>query len=892
MLLALAARREGLSSSEAGARLAEYGGNSFPRSEPPGLLRVFLRQFQSPLIYVLLLAAVVSAAMGDWTDAGFILMVLLLNASIGAIQEQRAERSAEALRGLVVARAHVLRDGEEQEINAEEVVPGDIVIVESGVKVPADLRLISGGLELDESLLTGESVPVSKHPDAQVAQEAGLADRANMAFAGTLVTKGRAYGVVVETGLGTELGKIAASLTGTELVKPPLLQRMERFTRKITYIVSGAVLVLGGVSILRGASLHEVFLGSVALAVAVIPEGLPVAMTVALAIAVRRMSARKVIARRLAAVEALGSCTYIASDKTGTLTLNELTVQRVLLPGQSAWRAEGQGSVPEGSVLIPAEVDAAPAQRQLERLGTAVALCNDAGLAQRGGSWVSHGDAVDVALLVLAEKLHLSRAALEAAHPRQAAVPFEAERQYAASVNQFPDGQRLLVKGAGERVLAMCTRSQGATAELPLDREALEASANALAASGYRVLAVAEGHGKTLADGSVDPSCLSELVLLGFIGMIDPLRPEARRAVHACHAAGIEVAMVTGDHPVTALAIASQLGLADEGAPVVTGPALKSAASQGQQQFDALVSRSHVFARVEPQQKLDIVQGLIRQGHFVAVTGDGANDAPAMRAAHIGVAMGQRGTDVARETSELILTDDNFASIVAGVEEGRIAYGNVRKVIFLLISSGAAELILFTASIASGLPLPLFPAQLLWLNLVTNGIQDVALAFEPGEGGELDRPPRPPQEPIFNRLMVERTLVSAAVMGGVAFTVFKWLLDNGWELDDARNALLLLMVLFENVQAGNSRSERRSLLALSPLKNPLLFIGTAAAQVLHILAMYTPGLRDVLHVQPVSFELWLTLLGLALSLFLVMEADKLLRHWRERPRANARSAAA
>jgi magnesium-transporting ATPase (P-type) len=877
VLAELKVRRDGLSAAEAAQRLARHGRNELPEPPPVGVLQVVLRQFASPLIYILLVAAVVSSAIGDLKDAGFIVLVLVLNATIGAIQEFRAERSARGLRSQMTARAHVLRDESECEIDTAEVVPGDVVVIESGAKVPADLRLISGSVEVDESLLTGESVPVLKRADAVVAADATLGDRATMAFAGTLVTRGRSYGVTVTTGLSTQLGHIASSLASADSAKPPLLERIERFTRKIAVAALAAIVLLGGLMLLRGESVHSVFLGAVALAVSVIPEGLPVALTVALAIAARRMSKRKVIVRRLAAVEALGSCTFIASDKTGTLTMNELTVKRLLLPGSGPWEVTGEGATPNGTVLVPPE-DQQVEQRllRLERLATTVALCNDATLAQKNGSWISHGDSVDVAMLVLAEKLGISRSMAETQTPRVAAVPFEAARQYAATVNESADGLRVAVKGAQERVLAMCSHMATARGDLPLDHDAVVAQANELAAAGYRVIAVAAGAGCVLADGEVDPESLRDLVLLGFVGMLDPLRPEASAAIQACRDAGIEVAMVTGDHPVTALAIASELGLATTHDHVLTGPALKEAAAAGQEAFDERIAGVRVFARVEPQQKLEIVQALIRRGHFVAVTGDGANDAPAMRAANLGVAMGQRGTDVAKDTGELILTDDNFASIVAGVEEGRVAYSNVRKVIFLLVSSGAAELVLFTLSIVSGLPLPLLPAQILWLNLVTNGIQDVALAFEPAEGGELSHRPRSPREPIFNWLMLRRTALSAAVMGGIAFAAFYWMMEQGWELDSARNTLLLLLVLFENVQAGNARSEERSLLRLSPLRNPLLLVGVIVAQLLHIASMYTPGLRDVLDVMPVSFDVWIALFGLALLLFAAMEVDKLL----------------
>jgi len=863
---------QGLDHAEVAARRERYGKNALPAAEPPGLLVVFLHQFRSPLIYILLAAAWVAFFLGDLYDAGFILIVLLVNAVIGTFQEYQAEKSAAALRALVPADAQVVRAGEERKIDAEELVPGDIVLVEAGAKIPADLRLISAtGFEADESLLTGESLPVAKRSDLVLPRETAVADRVNVAFAGTVATRGRARGVVVAIGLATQIGRITTAVVGAEAAKPPLIVRMEQFTKKIAASVVVAVVLLALVAGLRGSSFEDLFLMSVALAVSIIPEGLPVALTVALSVAVKRMSRRRVIVRRLAAVEALGSCTFIASDKTGTLTVNELTARKVLLPLEAPWDVTGEGVTPEGTIQIPGGDGGGSVRSRLLRLCEAIALCNDGTLALRDGQWTSHGDAVDVALLVLAKKAGIDRAVLENERPRLAEIPFEAERQYAASLNRHGDGARVSVKGAGERVLAMCDRMAGPDGDVPIDVAAIEREANALAAAGYRILAVADGmraQGNTL-----EPTHLEGLVFLGLVGMIDPLRPEAKTAVEACRSAGIDVAMVTGDHPVTAFAIARELRMAERPEQVVTGAALREAAADPQA-FDALVRRGRVFARVEPQQKLEIVESLIRLGHFVAVTGDGANDAPALRAAHIGVAMGKRGTDVARETAELIVTDDNFASIVAGVEEGRIAYGNVRKVIFLLISTGAAELVLFVLAVATGTPLPLFPAQLLWLNLVTNGIQDVALAFEPGEGGELERPPRSPREPIFDRLMIERTVLSALLVGGLSFVTFQWMIDHGWELSEARNGVLLLLVLFENIQAGNARSETRSLLSLSPFRNSILFVGTAIAQVVHIAALYTPGLRDVLRVQPISLEQWIVSLGVALTLFVTIEAHK------------------
>jgi calcium-translocating P-type ATPase len=842
---ALASAPRGLGQADAARRLAQFGANALPRAEPPSLASIFLRQFKSPLMLVLIAAALVSMLLGEWPDATFIFAAVAINALVGTHQEHGAERAADALRSLVSPHALVERGGEEREIDAGELVPGDHVLLESGAKVPADLRLVAAQrLSVDESLLTGESVAVVKDAQAVLARDAALAERVNMAFAGTLVRSGRARGIVVATATDTALGRIAASVLGREATTAPLVLRMERFTWFITIAVGVAALVVAGVSLARGAALAEVFVLAVALAVASVPEGLPVALTVALAVGMQRMSRRNVIVRRLVAVESLGSCTHIASDKTGTLTVNQLTVRRAQLPG--------------GPVLEPG----AP---ELGRLARAAVLANEGTLFLRDGAWIGQGDAVDVALLRMARGLGIDRQAAEQAAPPLAAIPYEPEQAFSASLNAEGGGARAFVKGAPEEVLAMCATP---------DAQAVRAQVHALASEGYRVLALADGPLALGTGESFSREHLRGLVFLGLAAMSDPPRPEARAAIEACRNAGIAVSMITGDHPITAFSVARDLGLAREPGEVVTGADVAGALAEGEAVLDALVAGARVFARVEPQHKTAIVEALQRRGHFVAVTGDGVNDAPALRAAQVGVAMGASGTDVARETADLVLTDDNFASIVAGVEEGRVAYANVRKVIFLLVSTGAAEIVLFMLALAANVPLPLMAVQLLWLNLVTNGIQDVALAFEPAEGDELARPPRAPQERIFNRLMIERVALSALVIGGLAFAVFAWLLSRGVPEDEARNATLLLMVLFENVQAFNSRSETRSAFRHDPLRNKLLLFGTIAAQLVHIGAMYTPGLRQVLGVQPVSLELWAGLLAVSLAILAAMEVHK------------------
>lgn len=864
---------EGLSTNEAANRLEGHGRNRLPQQPPPAWWQILVRQFRNPLIYILLLAGVVSIGVGETTDAGFIFAVLCINAAIGGYQEWRAEQNSRALQQMLQIRASVARDGEVQEIDAEELAPGDVVWLESGNRVPADLRLLmTQGFEIDESLLTGESLAVVKDSSWIGESAAPLGDRLNMAYAGSMVSRGRAKGLVVATGSSTVIGQLALDVMGGTGGKPPLVVRMERFTHvvAVAVLVSAAIVILIGV-LGRGNSVSEMFLFAVAMAVSAIPEGLPVALTIALAAATLRMARRGVIVRRLAAVEGLGSCTLIASDKTGTLTCNELTAREIRLATGEQYRITGEGFEPRGQVFLDDRAVEPGSHAKLDELARVAVLCNEADLHRRDNKWVWRGDPTDVAILSAAHKLGWSREVSLELHPQVNQIPFEPERRYSATYHRIGTGVRVLVKGAPERVLAMCS-DLGAYGV-----ERWHAVADEMAEKGLRVLALADAPAPEDLDASRTPAEPAHLAFLGLVGMIDPLRIGVRDAVKACQAAGISVCMITGDHPVTALAIARDLGLANEADQVVTGAVLEK---MSERELEAVVRTARVFARVAPRQKLELVDAARRAGHFVAVTGDGVNDAPALRAANIGVAMGKSGTDVAREAAELVISDDNFATIVAGVEEGRIAYDNVRNVIYLLISSGAAEVTLVLLSLAAGLPLPLLPVQFLWLNLVTNGIQDVALALEPGQEGILKRKPRPPGEPIFNRLMIERTAVAAIVMGGVAFTAFFWMLQAGWSEHSARNALLLLMVLYENIHIGNCRSETQSAILLSPFRSPILLIGTISAQLLHIAMLYLPLGQRVLRTEPVSLMTWLSLLGLSLSIFVAIEIQKWI--WRTR----------
>lgn len=874
---ALDTRENGLSDSEAAGRLARYGTNSLPQKPPAPFWKTFIYQFRSPLMYILVFAAVIAFAIKEPTDAGFIIVALLLNAIIGGYQEWRAEQSAKALQKLLKIKATVERDGEIVDIDAESIVPGDIVWLESGNRAPADIRLLTtNGLEIDESLLTGESLPVLKDWSWIGRPGTPLGDTLNMAYAGSIVTRGRAKGVVAATGQATQVGRLALDVMSGGQGEPPLIARMKTFTHIIGFVALISAVAIGLLGLALGRyGFNEMLHFVVALAVSAIPEGLPVAMTVALAVAMTRMARRGVIVRRLVAVEGLGSCTYIATDKTGTLTRNELTVKEVILPGGEAFEVSGVGFAPEGEVLSGGKPVARGGRPWLERLAIAAVLCNEADLHHRDHGWVWHGDTVDVSLLSFGHKLGYEREPLLDSCPQVNEIPFEPERQFSASYHKTGGhSTTVFVKGAPERVIEMCG------IEKEEDKSGLLAIAEDMAGRGYRVLALAEGEIAGEVSPSEFPPEPSGLGLLGFAGMIDPLRHGVKEAVNSCRQAGIEVSMVTGDHPVTALAIARDLGMASDYSQVVTGAELMS---KSPEEMEKIVERTNVFARVSPNQKYQIVEAVQGAGHFVAVTGDGVNDAPALRTANIGIAMGKEGTDVAREVSELVISDDNFATIVAGVEEGRIAYDNVRKVIYLLISTNAAELVLILLSIIAGLPLPLLPVQILWLNLVTNGIQDIALAFEPGEGDSLQKKPRSPRERIFNKIMIERTLAATLTMGILGFGFFYVLIHSGWNEAAARNALLLLMVLFENVHIGNCRSETKSALILSPFRSPILLTGAVAALLVHVAAMYLPIGQSILGTEPVSLEMWGVVGALALTIFITMEIHKLTWWFRNRP---------
>lgn len=852
----------GLSSAEAARQLEKFGENRLPVAGSPSFIKVLALQFLSPLIYILMASAALSTIISEITDALFIATVLIVNGIIGAIQEYSAGKSAEALRALEQPHATVIRDEQRQVIDAAGLVPNDLVMLESGERVPADIRLIeASGLQCDEAAHTGESRAVAK--------EAG-----DPVFAGTIVTRGRARGLVVATGSQTELGRIAGAIQERSTAKPPLMIRMEDFTRLIAVAVGVAIVFLVAVGLWRQMPLGGLLTMSIGLAVSAIPEGLPIAITVALAISMRRMAKVNVVVRNLPAVESLGSCTMIATDKTGTLTLNELTVTDIRLPDDTHWLFDtGVDPVAGGIRSHDGEHDVpSPAVQRLLRAAT---LPNEGELGRNGdGGFDPMGDTVDIALLAAAHKGGVSKTDLMERYRLEKRIPYEPELKYAASFHVDADHLHIFVKGAPEMLLTMCGTMQVGDRAVPVDHDLLHRQMDAMTRKGLRVLAFAEGRMAHTLNGDYGDHMLIDLNFLGFTGMQDPIRPEVPAALAACRTAGIEVVVITGDDPRTATAIATEAGLVFEPEDVATGEQVAAAMALGDHALDALTRHVRIFARVKPDHKLAIVRSLARNGHYVAVTGDGVNDAPALKHAHVGVAMGRAGTDVAKESADIILTDDNFASIVAGIREGRVAYSNIRKVVFMLVSTGAAEVLLFLLAMILGSPMPLTAVQLLWLNLVTNGVQDIALVTEPAEGDELERPVRKPEESLFDRLMVRRIVVATLLMGCGGFGLFYWLISTGVSEFTARNLLLVLFVLFENFQCFNSRSERRSVFRQSLAANPFLLVGIIGSQALHLGAMYVPGLNGLLGITSITLNDWLFLMALASSLLVVSEIEK------------------
>jgi calcium-translocating P-type ATPase len=855
----LGASPAGLDAAEAARRLAQHGPNALPAPPRPGLAARFLRQFDDLLIRVLLLAAVLTAALGEWADTLVILAVVLINAAIGLLQEGRAERALEAIGGLLAPRAAVLRDGARASLPAEALVPGDVVLIEAGDRVPAELRLLdAAALRIDEAPLTGESVPAEKAP-APVAADAPLAERACLAFTGTLVVAGQARGVVVATGAATEIGRVGAMLAGLDAGQTPLLRQMARLARLLTALVLALSVVVFAVAVLaRGMPLAEAVLVVVSLAVSAIPEGLPAVLSVTLALGVRRMAARRAIIRRLPAVETLGAVSIICTDKTGTLTTNEMAVRSAAWPGGQA-QVTGEGYAPDGALLV---TGAPPPPR----LGDVALLCNDAALRQDARGWTVEGDPMEGALLAFAARASVDADALAAEYPRVATLPFDAAHRLMMTVHAAPAGALLAVKGAPEAVLPRCVAQAGGGA---CDAASWMARAEAMAARGERVLALALREDAAPAAATGLPEGLT---LLGLLGLADPPRPEARAAVAECRAAGIRVVMITGDHAATGIAIAAELGIA-EAPRALTGAALDALDAAG---FAAAAARTDVFARVSPEQKLRLVEALQQGGTVVAMTGDGVNDAPALKRADIGIAMGRRGTEAARQAAQMVLADDDFASIAAAVREGRTVYDNLRKVILWNLPTDGGEALVIAAAVLFGLALPMTPLQVLWINTVTATALGMALAFEPTEPGIMAEPPRDPRRPMLSGFLLWRFALVSLLIAAASFGVFQWVQARGAGGEAARTAVVNTIVALEIAYLFSVRRARGGAFrALAP--TPALALGIGVTLAAQALLTYAPPLQAVFGTAPLGAAEWGAVALAAGGFLLVLEAEKALR---------------
>ncbi|BBA86664.1 cation-transporting P-type ATPase [Mycobacterium pseudoshottsii] len=868
----------GLSDGEAAERLQRFGPNALPLAKRGGLLLRILRQFHHPLIYVLLVAGAITAGLQEYIDSSVIFGVVVLNAIVGFIQESKAESALEGLRSMVRTQATVIRDGHEHTVASEDLVPGDLVLLESGDKVPADLRLVRATeLHLNESALTGESAAV--HKSVAVLPEATpVADRLNMVYSGTLVTAGRGAGIAVATGAETELGEIHRLVGAAETLMTPLTAKLAWFSKVLTIAILGLAAVTFAVGLLRQQDAVETFTAAIALAVGAIPEGLPAAVTITLAIGVARMARRRAVVRRLPTVETLGGTTVICTDKTGTLTENQMTVQVIWTPDDVV-EVTGTGYAPDG---ILQDCDGAPmsmdANAALRWSLIAGASCNDAALTHDDARWDIVGDPTEGAMLVVASKAGLDLGRLASGMPREAAIPFSSERQYMATLHRDGADRVVLAKGAVERVLELCSSQMGADGALrPLEPGAVVDAAEMLTARGLRVLATAVRVGGSPLELNED-TLPGDLAFTGLHAMLDPPRGAARRAVAACHTAGIDVKMITGDHAGTATAIAAQVGLLDDGGPgpgaVLTGPDL--AALDAEDYSDA-VDQATLFARVSPEQKLRLVQALQARGHVVAMTGDGVNDAPALRQASVGVAMGRSGTEVAKDAADMVLTDDDFATIEAAVEEGRGVFDNLTKFITWTLPTNIGEGLVILAAIAFGTALPILPTQILWINMTTAIALGLMLAFEPKEAAIMSRPPRDPDQPLLTRTLVGRILLVSTLLVASAWWLFEWEVGKGASVEAARTAALNLFVVVEAFYLFSCRSLTRSAWRIGFWSNRWIIFGVAAQAIAQLAITYLPAMNAVFATAPIGAPVWLRIFGVATVVSLVVAADKLVR---------------
>ena len=869
----LGTSKDGLSKIEVNKRLQEYGLNELPKKEKDSLAKMFFMQFCNAITIVMICAALLSMFIKEYTDAIAIVFIIMVDAIMGTVQEWKANKSAEALANMIKVKVEVFRDGKEKEIDASNLVPGDIVLLSSGCKVSADARLISASnLCIDESILTGESIESTKN--STISQEVkAISDSKNMVYAGTSVITGRGTCVVTGTGINTEIGKIAKKVNETEDAPSPLTVRINKFMKQISFLILAISIFLVILLSIKGYSMEELFMSVVSLTVSAIPEGLPLALTLALTIGSSRMGKRNVIVKKLNAVESLGSCTVIASDKTGTLTVNEQTAKQIVLPNGNIYKVSGTGYYDDGEITGNKEY--MNKAKEIAQMGL---LNNESGIEFVDNHWTSYGDSIDIAFLTLAKKADVDYDDNQVIGK----IPYESENKYSAVFYQNDDGTFVTAKGAFDTLFDFCDEMYDGDKVVKLDKEKILKQNEDLASNGYRVIALAYNKVDKFREKEFyDKKDIPNLIFLGLVAFIDPIREESKESIKKCKKSGIKVLMITGDHPLTAFSIAKDLGIAKNYSEVANGSLIDEELAKGQESFDKFVKTKTVYARLTPLQKLEIIEALKRNGEFVAVTGDGVNDSPAIKSANIGVAMGD-GSDVAKEASNMIIIDNNFMSIVAGVEEGRNAYANIRKVIYMLISCGLAEVLFFVLAIITNMPMPLVAIQLLWLNLVTDGLQDLALSFEKEEDDIMNDKPRDPKEPVFDKLLTSEILLSGLFMGITVYLVWVYLI-NVLNIDVvvARGYIMTLMVFMQNIHVFNCRSEKKSILKIKPFKNVFVPLAIVLSIGLQLIIMYVPFLSHILKTEAISGKNMFILFLLALPILVLMEIFKLIRRKKE-----------
>ena len=858
LLTELNTSENGLTTKEWNKRVLKYGKNVLPKKKKESIFKIFFKELCNPIVLLLLVAVIASFLANEPIEAIAIILIVLVDLIMGTYQENKANTTAEALSKLVTVKNKVLRNGEEIFIDSADLVPGDYVFLESGDKISADLRIVEAhNFTVDESILTGESLAVNKTSERIQSEKLTISEQHNMVFSGTTVVTGRAKAIVVATALNTELGKIADTINNTKETKSPLTVRVEKLSKQITMLIIIVAIIITILLLSKGLPYNEIFLSVVALAVSAMPEGLPLALTMALTIASNHMAKSKVVAKTLHSVESLGSCTVIASDKTGTLTVNEQTAKKILLPNGLSYDVTGVGYKKEGTVLGE-EISYA---KEIALLGS---INNEANITEHE----RFGDSIDIAFLILGQKLKVNKNSVRVLD----SIPYESENKYSAVFYEKNGETYCTIKGSLEKVISFCTSSNMMKSFSP---KKLEEQNEALAKNGLRVITLANG--KIPKKEKYTEEDIKDLTFMGMVGFIDPIRKEAVSAIKKCRTAGIKVLMITGDHPLTAYAIAKELKLTDTYDAVTNGQEVDEYLAKGPEQFDKFIKTKNVYTRVTPLQKLEIVESLKRQGEYVAVTGDGVNDAPALRSANIGIAMGS-GTDIARETAKMIVLDDNFKSIVNGVLEGRVAYANVRKIIYFLISCGISEVLCFCLATLFNMEMPLVAIQILWLNVVTDGIQDLSLSFERAEKDIMKEKPRDPKESLFDKSLLEQTIISGTAIGLLLFGLWYYLINIiKMDVVSSRGYVMTLMVFIQNIHVFNCRSEKKSAFAIPLKSNKLVVWGVIGSIILQIAAMEIDILSKLLQTVSIPYIHLLGLFALALVILIIVELYKKIR---------------